>query len=456
VSRHLRTRSVALMMGITLACMLVLPVAGCRVGIGEDCVADSDCKLGLICLKRSQVIDAQIFEERFGTCYSDDDTDGVPADGDNSGSITDNRCGVHVEINAETRTETVYEEILSKCDDNCEGVANARISRRFVCLGKDACCPADEGRKEKADKFDLCEDLTDQPDTCTACFTGDTRTPDECYLQFGDGYDLDQDGCVHCRELGERLACSRSLHDDLDDWIDSCDDAVANDQLPRPACSGEWQCTAPNNGYCKYVPTLRNVEDGGGYNVLFQLDSDWDGLGDECDNCSEVPNGINCDANPLRCDANKDGQTTPAEDALGNQTNSDGDSFGDACDTCPDVADNDNADLDGDGRGNPCDNDDDGDGVCDPEVSAADCSGSDNCPEAWNPNQGDFDGDEDGDACDVDVDGDGIREDGDGSGIAGDKPCVSGARRDCDDNCQLVSNGDQADEDGDGIGDACE
>ena len=59
-------------------------------------------------------------------------------------------------------------------------------------------------------------------------------------------------------------------------------------------------------------------------------------------------------------------------------------------------------------------------------------------------------------AAPADSDFDGIRDDGDGSGAAGDLFCTAGQSQQCDDNCPDVVNPDQADANGNGTGDACE
>src|SRR3970040_1530763 len=71
----------------------------------------------------------------------------------------------------------------------------------------------------------------------------------------------------------------------------------------------------------------------------------------------------------------------------------DGDTIDDAIDNCPDVVNEDQADTDGDGVGDACNDADDTDG--DEYANLLD-----NCPDDANPGQEDTDGDGIGDACD--------------------------------------------------------
>lgn len=58
--------------------------------------------------------------------------------------------------------------------------------------------------------------------------------------------------------------------------------------------------------------------------------------------------------------------------------------------------------------------------------------------------------------CPGDTDCDGIPNDGDGSGVAGDNPCMTWQTTDCDDNCPEYPNPAQEDGNSNGIGDYCD
>jgi PKD repeat protein len=83
--------------------------------------------------------------------------------------------------------------------------------------------------------------------------------------------------------------------------------------------------------------------------------------------------------------------------------------------------------------------DNDGDGIDE---------GTDNCSIVVNPDQSDINGDGEGDLCDSDIDGDGILNNG-------NPPCAGGSKYNCYDNCPFVKNQSQADY-FDGIGDLCD
>ena len=163
---------------------------------------------------------------------------------------------------------------------------------------------------------------------------------------------------------------------------------------------------------------------------------------------------------PTPCDGND-----PDGDGLGNPCDPDDDNDGvlDGDDNCRIEPNPGQRDTDGDGLGDRCDPDNDGDGVPD---------GQDNCPLTPNANQRDSDNDGIGDRCDSDDDNDGVPDDqdncqftsnpnqrdtdGDGVGDRCDSDDDNDGVVDAQDNCPLVSNPNQRDSDGDGIGDKCE
>ena len=156
-------------------------------------------------------------------------------------------------------------------------------------------------------------------------------------------------------------------------------------------------------------------------------------------------------------DLDLDGQSDPCD------VDDDGDGVIDEVDNCPRVTNVGQLDTDNDGNGDACDDDDDDDGAADDE---------DNCRTVPNASQTDTDGDGMGDACTGDKDSDGVLDpwdncpfhpnlqqqdtDGDGIGNACDDDDDGDGQIDPEDNCPEVPNITQVDADGDGIGDACD
>lgn len=169
--------------------------------------------------------------------------------------------------------------------------------------------------------------------------------------------------------------------------------------------------------------------------------------------------GPRSDTSPCSVDADMDGLTANEETYYGSNpldSDSDDDTLADGVDNCRMAPNPDQTNFDGDGEGDTCDPDVDGDGAanaadlcawttpgdaadasgcsraqvdadadgaCNPGAPssgpAPGCTGTDNCPQDANPNQADFDSDHTGDTCDEDDDNDGVA-DGDESNCGGD------------------------------------
>ncbi|MBW2702915.1 MAG: thrombospondin type 3 repeat-containing protein, partial [Deltaproteobacteria bacterium] len=358
-------------------------------------------------------------------------------------------------------------------------------------------------------------------DACDTDMDGDgiEDTIDLCPAIPGSGqYDRDSDGvgdmCDNCPNKGnadqsdtdgDGIGDECDTYDDLatdrdDDGVEDIYDNCIGVWNPISSCIDDNECPGEFNecvaGYCTQ-----------------QADSDDDLLGDACDLCCYFTGGYvdsngDCEGQspPYSCGDACDGTgdidgdgidddedlcpyyrashcktaascgtdntciKIPPEEEWGtcsNHLDLDGDGVGDECDNCPELANPDQADEDGDQRGDFCDLDDDLDGV--PDDGTVACNGFfdgscyDNCPTVVNPDQRDRDDDGVGDACEKagtdDMDGDGILNvDDNCRGIPNPKPA-------CEDHSDCVGAGDvcnggvcaeQRDSDSDLVGDACD
>jgi len=155
------------------------------------------------------------------------------------------------------------------------------------------------------------------------------------------------------------------------------------------------------------------------FNPAPQFDSDDDRIFDSCDNCPSVANAdqIDSDGDGVgdACEAVTVPETEKPSSSPTPPPDSDGDGIADTTDNCPSVANANQLDSDGDGIGDACDvcvadpnNDADGDGICSGVGFASPKLGDrDNCPVVANADQANLDGDGFGNACDTDADGDG-------------------------------------------------
>jgi uncharacterized delta-60 repeat protein len=207
----------------------------------------------------------------------------------------------------------------------------------------------------------------------------------------------------------------------------------------------------------------------------------WSGSGGPIHNCSTGFNEYdNC---PYVRNAN---QTDTDGDGVGDvcQGDLDGDTVLDANDNCRINANTDQLNTDGDAQGNVCDADDDNDGVPDTadtfpldntQAGDIDTDGVngfvDNCPANANADQLNTDGDAEGNECDADDDNDGVRDaadrlpldatetmdsDYDGIGNNADTDDDNDSVLDAGDNCPLNANANQLDTDGDALGNVCD
>ena len=377
---------------------------------------------------------------------ADSDGDGL---GDACDSMTDtDGDGIEDSVDCAPSDASIAVVIGQACDDGNPDTFSEVIDANCNCVGE---TPLDFDSDGIPDFRDNCP-ITANPDQADGDGDGLGDVCDDITDSDGDGVanDVDCDPADPSVTSSPGQACDDGNGDTFNDALD----ANCN-------CVGEAASDFDSDGIPDFRDNCPITANPG------QADVDGDGLGDACDDVNNndldedgVLDDVDCDpADPSvtsspgqACD---DGNGDTFNDALDANCNCvgeaaldfDSDGIPDFRDNCPITANPDQADVDGDGLGDACDdvnnNDQDGDGVpddvdCDPMDASVTSSPGQACD--------DGNGDTFNDALDANCN------------------CVGEAASDFDndgipdfrDNCPTTANGDQADADGNGIGDACD
>jgi hypothetical protein len=285
-----------------------------------------------------------------------DPTEWLDTDGDTVGDNSDNCIGITNTDQLDTDSDSkgnvcdafpndANESIDTDGDgvgdnsDNCSLIGNAdQLDTDGD--GKGNACDEDKDNDGKLDSVDNCP-LIANPDQLNT--DGDV---------FGDACDTDKDSDTYLNE-------NDAFPLDPSEWLDTDLDTVGDNSDNCIGVANTNQLDTDSDGkgdVCDAFPNDANES----------TDTDGDGVGDNSDNCSLIGNADQLDTDGDgkgdACDTDKDNDTYLNEnDAFPldptEWLDTDGDTVGNNSDNCINDANTDQSDVDGDGLGDICDND---------------------------------------------------------------------------------------------------